>query len=88
MARTWLIYGSGLDRLWRQAVAAFAALGYSLVVTLVIAWVLHRTIGLRAGREPELDGIDEAEHAESAYDLAVHPSRRAAVPGFPQGGQA
>ncbi|GHF04298.1 ammonium transporter [Amycolatopsis deserti] len=71
-----LFYGGGLDQLWRQAVATFAALGYSLVVTLVIAWVIHRALGLRADRESELDGIDEAEHAESAYDLAVHPSRR------------
>ncbi|MDQ0378559.1 ammonium transporter [Amycolatopsis thermophila] len=71
-----LFYGGGLDQLWRQAVATLAALGWSLVATLVIAWVIHRTLGLRADRESELDGIDEAEHAESAYDLAVHPSRR------------
>ncbi|HVW40753.1 MAG TPA: ammonium transporter [Amycolatopsis sp.] len=71
-----LFYGGGLDQLWRQAVATFAAAGYSLVVTLVIAWVIHKTLGLRAEREAELDGIDEAEHAESAYDLAVQPSRR------------
>ena len=71
-----LFYGGGLDQLWRQAVATFAALGYSLVVTLIIAWVIHRAFGLRADRESERDGIDEAEHAESAYDLAVHPSRR------------
>ncbi|GAB2988194.1 ammonium transporter [Amycolatopsis acidiphila] len=82
-----LFYGGGLDQLWRQAVATFAALGYSLVVTLVIAWVIHRTIGLRAAREAELDGIDEAEHAESAYDLAVHPSRRSMAAGFVEGGR-
>jgi Amt family ammonium transporter len=73
-----LFYGGGLDQLWRQAVAACSALGYSLVVTLVIAWIIHRTLGLRVERESELDGIDEAEHAESAYDLAVVPSRRGA----------
>jgi Amt family ammonium transporter len=73
-----LFYGGGLDQLWRQAVADCSALGYSLVVTLVIAWIIHRTLGLRVERESELDGIDEAEHAESAYDLAVVPSRRGA----------
>ncbi|TVT19391.1 ammonium transporter [Amycolatopsis rhizosphaerae] len=82
-----LFYGGGFDQLWRQAVATFAALVYSLVVTFVIAWVLHRTLGLRIGREAELDGIDEAEHAESAYDLAVHPSRRATAAGFVEGGR-
>jgi len=71
-----LFYGGGLDQLWRQAVATAAALAYSLVVTFVLAWIINRTMGLRATREAEVDGIDEAEHAESAYDLVIHPSRR------------
>ncbi|MFD2416455.1 ammonium transporter [Amycolatopsis pigmentata] len=83
-----LFYGGGLDQLWRQAVAAFAAFGYSLVVTFGITWAIHRTIGLRAGREAEFDGIDEAEHAEGAYDLAVQPGRRTAVARAVEGGQA
>jgi hypothetical protein len=33
----------------------------------VLAWVMQKTIGLRATREAELSGIDEAEHAETAY---------------------
>jgi Amt family ammonium transporter len=82
-----LFYGGGLDQLWRQAVATFAALGYSLVVTFVIAWVLNKIIGLRAEREAEFEGIDESEHAESAYDLAVTPSRRSAVAGIAEGGR-
>jgi len=57
-------------------VATAAALAYSLVVTFVLAWIINRTMGLRATREAEVDGIDEAEHAESAYDLVIHPSRR------------
>ena len=65
-----LFYGGGLSQLWRQAVATFAVLGYSLIVTLLIAWVMHKTLGLRVRREAEVDGIDEAEHAEGAYDLA------------------
>ena len=64
-----LFYGGGLGQLWRQAVATFAVLGYSLLVTLLIAWVMHKTIGLRVRQEAEVDGIDEAEHAEGAYDL-------------------
>jgi Amt family ammonium transporter len=82
-----LFYGGGLDQLWRQAVATFAALGYSLVVTFVVAWVLNKIIGLRAEREAEFEGIDESEHAESAYDLAVTPSRRSAVAGIAEGGR-
>ena len=66
-----LFYGGGVDQLWRQAVGAFAVLGYSAVVTAILALLVKFTIGLRLDREAEADGIDEAEHAETAYDFAV-----------------
>jgi Amt family ammonium transporter len=64
-----LFYGGGFDQLWRQAVGAFAVLIYSFVVTLILAYILKFTIGLRLDEEDEANGIDEAEHAETAYDL-------------------
>lgn len=66
-----LFYGGGTDQLWRQAVGAFAVLGYSAVVTAILALLLKHTIGLRLDREAEAAGIDEAEHAETAYDFAA-----------------
>jgi Amt family ammonium transporter len=33
--------------------------------------IVKYTIGLRLDREDESSGIDEAEHAETAYDFAV-----------------
>ena len=66
-----LFYGGGADQLWRQAVGAFAVLGYSAVVTAILALLVKFTIGLRLDREAEAAGIDEAEHAETAYDFAV-----------------
>ena len=66
-----LFYGGGTDQLWRQAVGAFAVLGYSAVVTAILALLLKHTIGLRLDREVEAAGVDEAEHAETAYDFAV-----------------
>lgn len=66
-----LFYGGGTDQLWRQAVGAFAVLGYSAVVTAILALLLKYTIGLRLDREAEATGVDEAEHAESAYDFAA-----------------
>lgn len=66
-----LFYGGGVDQLWRQAVGAFAVLGYSGVVTAILALLVKYTIGLRLDREAEAAGIDEAEHAETAYDFAV-----------------
>jgi Amt family ammonium transporter len=66
-----LFYGGGVDQLLRQAAGAFAVLGYSAVVTAILALLVKHTIGLRLDREAEASGIDESEHAETAYDFAV-----------------
>lgn len=65
-----LFYGGGFDQLWRQAVGAFAVLGYSAIATAILALIVKYTIGLRLDREEEATGIDEAEHAETAYEFA------------------
>jgi ammonium transporter, Amt family len=65
-----LFYGGGLTQLGKQAVGAFAVLGYSLVATLVIGFLIKVTMGFRVDEEAEVNGIDEAEHAESAYELS------------------
>ncbi|TQC51026.1 ammonium transporter [Rhodococcus sp. WS4] len=66
-----LFYGGGLDQLWRQAVGAGAVLLYSLVGTAVVALIVKFTIGLRLSDEGESLGVDESEHAETAYDFAA-----------------
>jgi Amt family ammonium transporter len=66
-----LFYGGGFDQLWRQAIGAFAVLAYSAIVTAILALIVKVTVGLRLGPEEEVDGIDEAEHAESGYDFAT-----------------
>ncbi|WP_409431511.1 ammonium transporter [Mycobacterium sp. SMC-16] len=65
-----LFYGGGFDQLWRQAVGAFAVLAYSAIGTAILALIVKYTIGLRLDREDEANGIDEAEHAETAYEFA------------------
>jgi Amt family ammonium transporter len=65
-----LFYGGGVDQLWRQAVGAGAVLLYSAIGTAVVAYIVKFTIGLRLDEEEEHNGIDEAEHAETAYELA------------------
>jgi Amt family ammonium transporter len=50
-------------------VAVLAALGYSFTVTLLIGWVLHKTLGFRVERDHEIAGVDLALHAEAAYEL-------------------
>ena len=62
-----LFYGGGFSLLGIQAVASVSVLAYSFVVTWLIAKALQLTIGLRIPVESELQGIDLAAHAESAY---------------------
>jgi ammonium transporter, Amt family len=64
-----LFYGGGLDQLWKQLVGAGAVLGYSLVVTLIIAVILKVVMGLRVTEDQEVGGIDRSEHAETGYEL-------------------
>jgi Amt family ammonium transporter len=65
-----LFYGGGFGQLGAQALAAFTTLVYVFVVTFVLAKIVKATIGLRVDAQTEIDGIDEAEHAETAYDFA------------------
>ena len=58
-----LFYGGGLDQLWRQAVAVVAVMAYAMAVTAILAFAIDRTIGLRADRQHEADGIDDGQHA-------------------------
>jgi len=77
-----LFYGGGADQLWRQVVGALAVLVYSFVLTLLIGFVLQKTVGFRLTEEDEMAGIDNAEHAETGYDLGnLTSSLRGALPG-------
>ncbi|MEV4643907.1 ammonium transporter [Saccharopolyspora sp. NPDC049426] len=73
-----LFYGGGVDQLWRQAVGAFAVLIYSFVLSLVLALIVKATIGFRLSEEDEAAGIDETEHAETAYHYGDDRSARRA----------
>jgi Amt family ammonium transporter len=63
-----IFYGGGATLLGKQALGAFSVLGYSLVVTLILGFLLHKTLGFRVTHDAELEGIDLTEHAETAYD--------------------
>ncbi|MEA4944688.1 MAG: ammonium transporter [Propionicimonas sp.] len=65
-----LFYGGGFTQLGLQAIGAFSAMAYSLVVTLIIALILKAAMGWRVSAADELGGIDLAEHSEVGYDLS------------------
>ncbi|REH41275.1 Amt family ammonium transporter [Kutzneria buriramensis] len=64
-----LFYGGGFTQLGKQAIGAFSVLGYSFVITFILGWIIKKTIGFRVDTEAEVTGIDESEHAETAYEL-------------------
>jgi len=65
-----LFYGGGLTQFWKQCAGVFAVLGYSLVVSAILAFVIDKTLGMRVTEDEEIAGIDQAEHAETAYDFS------------------
>jgi Amt family ammonium transporter len=53
-----------------QAIGVAATLVYAGVVSLILAWIVDKTIGLRVKEEEELTGLDLSQHGEAAYSTA------------------
>jgi Amt family ammonium transporter len=64
-----LFYGGDLTLLGHQAGAALFTIVWTGVLTTIIAFAIKWTIGWRVDVDEEVEGIDFAEHGESAYDL-------------------
>ena len=54
-----------------QFSVALFAIFWSAVATLIVGLAIKYAMGWRIDDEDEVEGIDSAEHAESAYDLAI-----------------
>jgi Amt family ammonium transporter len=65
-----LFYGEGVRQLVVQVLVALYAVLWSGVATLIVGLFIKFTMGWRLDEEDEVDGIDFAEHGESAYDLS------------------
>ncbi|GAA0693510.1 ammonium transporter [Kitasatospora atroaurantiaca] len=80
-----LFYGGGFDQLGKQAMGVGVVAVYSFVLSWLLGQAINKTIGFRVSEDVEVAGIDQAEHAESAYDFsAVGASlARAASPSAP-----
>ncbi|MFF4343951.1 ammonium transporter [Kitasatospora sp. NPDC001540] len=81
-----LFYGGGLEQLGKQALGVVVVLVYSFVLSWLLGQAIQKTIGFRVSEDVEVSGIDQAEHAESAYDFtAVGASlaRTVATPAVP-----
>jgi Amt family ammonium transporter len=65
-----LFYGGGLSQLGKQALCSGSVTVYSFTVALVLGFLIDKTIGFRAKKDVEIEGIDIHEHAESAYEFS------------------
>ncbi|MEU3563719.1 ammonium transporter [Kitasatospora sp. NPDC006786] len=66
-----LFYGGGFGQLGKQAVGVAVVAGYSFAVSWLLGRAIQKTIGFRVTEEVEVDGIDQTEHAETAYDFTA-----------------
>ena len=64
-----LFNGGGTDQLVKQVIGAAAVLAYSFIATLIIGFIINKTIGFRVKEDAEVAGIDYDQHAETAYEL-------------------
>ncbi len=62
-----LIYGGGIDQLVVQALMAVIILGWVVLCTGILFFVLKSTIGLRVAPEEEVEGLDVLEHGLQGY---------------------
>lgn len=74
-----LLYGGGFGSLVDQASGVAVAVVFSAVMTALIAVPIKLTMGLRLDPDAEIEGIDIAEHGESAYDLHTGTSSRSST---------
>jgi ammonium transporter, Amt family len=66
---TGLLEGNG-HQVLNQLVGVAIAWGLSIVGTLVILFVVDKTVGLRVNEEDEREGLDLSQHGEEGYDWA------------------
>ena len=65
-----LFYGGGTTLLLKQALGVGLVLAYSFLATLIIGFIIEKTIGFRVNKDAEVEGVDLSEHAETAYEMS------------------
>ena len=65
-----MFYGGGTTLLLKQALGVGMVLAYSFLATLVIGFIIEKTIGFRVKKDAEVEGVDLSEHAETAYEMS------------------
>lgn len=65
---TGLFYGGGFELLGLQLLGVLSVAAWTAVAMTIVFFVIKKTVGLRATREEEIEGLDATEHGlPSAY---------------------
>lgn len=57
-----------MHQLFHQAAGVAIAWSLSIVGTLIILFIVDKTIGLRVSAEDEATGLDLSQHGEEGYE--------------------
>jgi len=58
-----------MQQLGVQVVAVGIAIAYAAIGTLIIIFIVEKTVGLKSKTQDELDGLDHAYHGERGYGM-------------------
>ena len=61
------------DQLGVQASAVGIAVGYSALITIILVYVINKTVGFKSTPEEEMKGLDSSYHGEKGYGM-LNPS--------------
>jgi Amt family ammonium transporter len=62
-----------IDQLGVQATAVGVTIAYAAIVSLVILFIVEKTVGLRIKENDEMSGLDHSMHGEQGYGL-INPN--------------
>jgi len=76
-----LFFGGGLKLLGTQALGALAVAGFAFGGSLLVWYVIKKTMGLRVSLREEIEGLDIGEHGNQAYpEFTIHKAYYTALP--------
>jgi len=62
-----LISGGGFKLIGIQSLGSISYIGWAILTTFIVLFILKKTIGLRVSEKHELEGLDAHEHGISVY---------------------
>jgi Amt family ammonium transporter len=75
-----LLFGGGFTLLGAQALGALCTGAFVFTSSLVVWFILKKTIGIRVSLKEEIDGLDIGEHGNQAYpEFAAHKQSYSAL---------